>query len=45
MLPPSTSLQKSKRISGKAIFPTFSLINHDCMANASYNVDTSAHPR
>jgi hypothetical protein len=41
--------QKSKRaingICGKALFPTFALINHDCLANASFTVDTSSHPR
>ena len=41
--------QKSKRaingICGKALFPTFALINHDCLANASFTVDTASHPR
>ena len=34
----SVSLDKNKQIHGRALFPVFSLINHDCLSNAKFQI-------
>ena len=43
----SISLDNNKQIHGRALFPVFSMINHDCLSNSKFqiNFDGSKNPR
>ena len=38
----SISLDNNKKIHGRALFPIFSMLNHDCLSNAKFQINAEA---